>query len=306
MCDLGRTLYRHRELFREATRVAPSGVGILVELLTHLGPWGAWPATSTIARDLGCSKRSVERALDRYVRAGLLTVERRSRRSSIYKLAQRFSNRQATDLSGSSDKTVASPCRSEPVDHRTPQTPASSSVAATEAAVAATEAAGRADAPPAPSRKSTNRLSSEHIERLLGWYAIAWARRHPDLVVRRNGKEFGYLVHPRRDLRALRLLYAWAIQAGARDALAWTRRYLEAFLLLGGDAAEHQHALEDAPRYRGACRPRPPRATPSCVVRLPPQQASPTVSPEQLDALFTRLTGRRASPNAPWRRAAGQ
>jgi hypothetical protein len=334
MCQVGFSEYRKRQLVAAAYQVSPAGVGVLEVLLSHLGPWGAWPSASTLARELSgarrrTSERTVERAISRYVAAGILVAHRRQRRSTVYHLAPAWSAQieaagappraQATLRASSSDRTVARDSLLNPLPIEQPLTPATPPAEGTAAEGASAPPApspvlpveqdaggGPPPAPPAPDQVVRELVASGGLEDLLAWYAVAWSQRHPDLVVRRAGRTYGYTSHPRQDARALRLLLLWSAQAGALRPLRWVELYLRAFLRLASDS---DHALGDATRSSTAklCRPRPPRSarSPAPPLELPrPAAADPP--PADLRELLAELDRNlsEATPAAPRRRAA--
>lgn len=286
--------YRSRELNRDAFRAHRAGVGILGELLAHLSPAGAWPRTERIAAALDVSKRTVERSLSAYVRAGILVEHRRSWAPTRYELASKYLEKlEATPLPQSSDRFVA-PNGRPSGDHRTARpTPQAPAAAAT---------AGGGASPPAPpvpfvpvrahrtpdaglsfgkrTRRNVARLDTPAagVAELLTWYAEAWTRRHSNDPSGERAPLLG-----REAERRIRTLLAWAELDGARSSPAWVRSYLEAFLLLDGPAADRGHNLADATRaeYRERCRPRRPRPR---VDQLGPMPAPPAPTAEQLDA----------------------
>jgi hypothetical protein len=102
-------------LLEWACEVYPSGIAVLVALLTYDGSGGGmWPCADTVARIVHRTERAVRRSLAKYVDAGILAAERRRFKTTKYRVAsadvraQRFAGHespQSTDTRVHSRRT---------------------------------------------------------------------------------------------------------------------------------------------------------------------------------------------------------
>jgi hypothetical protein len=239
-------------------RACASAVFVLLAVLAHDGPGGAWPKVARLVKLSGCSESAVHRALRLLVRFGVLVSCRRHRpngadTTTAYWLAPKWAAQlgcQGWKGEGATDGTPL-----EIPEHTQLPTPISPTACLPAAGAEVATVAG-GDAPPAPPAASSGPCALGPAERTAACLALL-ALNGESYPAAHGGRVY---LPQRTDERGARRLVVFAIASGCRTlaaVVAWCRAYLSRFWTLGGKAAERGHVLADARKASEFCRPRP-------------------------------------------------